>query len=131
MQQRVSLIVYPWTGNNVTKSNWYYLKALYTLEAACTEDHELLFVCNQFVYSYVFSVACDERERLTGVLCASDRQRHKALINAQIDQIADLCDRAGNDYLNDAGGVLNLKSSDYDVVATVDIDAGSHWADMR
>jgi len=122
MQQRVSLIAYPWSGKNVTKLNWHNLDKLYDFDAALTQDHDLLFLCHQFVHSYVFNAAFDDRYRLNGVLFASDRQRHKALFHAEIDQIADLFDRVGSDYPNSESYVLNPKTGDYDVVATMNFN---------
>jgi hypothetical protein len=119
MQQRVPLITYPWSGKNVTKLNWHNLDKLYDFEAASTEEHDLLFLCNQFVHSYVFCPAFDNHGRLDGVLFASDRQRHKALLLAAIDQVAGLFDQVGNDYPNTRHSLLNAKTGEYDVVAAM------------
>jgi hypothetical protein len=112
------LIAYPWNGKkNVTKLNWHKLDELYDFDAAVTKHHHVLFLCHQFVHSFVFMAAFDERQRLDGIFLASDRQRHTALLRVSIDQIAVLFEQVGKDYPSTVNYSLNLKTGDYDVVS--------------
>ena len=119
MTQHVPLTAYPWTGKNVTKLNWHNLDDLYDFESGTTEAHDLLFLCGQFVHSFVFTAAFDDHDRLEGFLFSSDWQRHKALLHVSIGQVAFLFEQVGNDYPNSVSYKLNSKSGDYDVVAAM------------
>lgn len=117
MEQEISLIAYPWVGKNVTRLNWHRLHELYDLDSATTENHDVLFLCHQFVHSFVFTVAFDDNDSLDGIMFASDRQRHIALLQISIDQIISLFEQVGNDYPSSASYKLNPKTGDYDVVS--------------
>ena len=117
MKQNVALVAYPWLGKNVTKLNWHNLDRLYDFEAGDVEDHDLLFLCHQFVHSFVFTVTFDNDNRLNGILFASDRQRHKSLLLVSIEQIATLFEMVGEDYPAEGSFRLNPKTGDYDVIS--------------
>ncbi|TWT39091.1 hypothetical protein [Blastopirellula retiformator] len=117
MSRSVALVVYPWLGRNVTKLNWHNLERLYDFESGNVEDHDLLFLCHQFVHSFVFMAAFDENHRLDGILLASDRQRHKALLQVPIELIANLFQMVGEDHTVESNWCLNSKGNDFDIVS--------------
>ena len=67
MTDSVALTTYPWSGKNVTKLNWHKLDQLYDLASPRCETRDVLFVCHQFVHSFVFTAAFDENEGLQGI----------------------------------------------------------------
>lgn len=117
MATQIPLIAYPWIGKNVTKLNWHNLDILYDFDAATTEDHDLLFLCHQFVHSFVFMASFDDDDRLDGILFASDRQRHVALLRVSIDQIVSVFEDVGQDYPSTSAYSLNPKTGDYNFVS--------------
>lgn len=117
MAKQIPLIAYPWVGKNVTKLNWHNLDKLCDFDAAITEDHDLLCLCHQFVHSFVFMASFDADDRLDGILFASDRQRHIALLRVSIDQIVSAFEEVGQDYPSTASYSLNPNTGDYDVVS--------------
>lgn len=80
-----------------------------------TAPLSLLDACHQFVHSYVFVPAFDERDRLSGVLVASDRQRRKGLLHMPLVDIIRLFERVGRDDASQVTMILNPKTGDYDV----------------
>lgn len=119
MTQQVSVKAFPWLGKNVTKLNWHRLDELYDFASGAPQSQDLLFVCHQFVHSFIFTTAFNEDGRLDAILFASDRQRHKALLSISIGQVISAFEQVGNDYPNSAQYILNAKTGDYDVVATM------------
>ncbi|EMI15904.1 hypothetical protein RMSM_07174 [Rhodopirellula maiorica SM1] len=118
MTQAIPLVEYPTTGKEITLLNWHHFHELYDFDEATTVDRDVLFVCHQFVHSFVFSPVFDDNDRLDGVMFASDRQRHTSLLQISIDQIIRLFDEVGNDYPSSATYKLNSKTGDYDVVTS-------------
>jgi len=119
MTDSVALTTYPWSGKNVTKLNWHKLDQLYDLASPRCETRDVLFVCHQFVHSFVFTAAFDENEGLQGIMLASDRQRHVSLLHIAIADVIALFETVGNDYPNQSSYKLNPKTGDYDVTSTM------------
>lgn len=111
MKQTISLVEYPATGKTITMLNWHNLDELYDLDSTTTVDRDVLFVCHQFVHSFVFSPVFDDNDRLDGVMFASDRQRHTSLLQISIDQVVQLFEEVGNDYPSSATYKLNGKTA--------------------
>jgi hypothetical protein len=53
-RETIALIEYPATGKKVTKLNWHRVEELYDLNKPKTVTRNALFICNQFVHSFVF-----------------------------------------------------------------------------
>lgn len=115
MDQKLSLCTYPCLSNNVTKFNCHRLDELYDLQTNDTESFDVLFLCHQFVHSYVFAPSFNNNRNLSGILLASDKQRHTALLKISIDQIIALFKEVGNDYPNSASYVWNDTRKDFDL----------------
>ncbi len=119
MAQQLSVTAFPWLGKNVTKLNWHRLNELYDFASGASKSQDLLFVCHQFVHSFIFTAVFDETDRLDAILFASDRQRHKSLFSISIGLVISAFEQVGSDYPNSAEYVLNPETGDYDVVATM------------
>ena len=117
MEKQLVLPAYSWTGKNVTKLNWHRLDELYDLENPNNVSKNILFVCHQFVHSFLFTPCFDDANNLDAILFASDCQRHDALLRISIDQIIETFQTIGNDYPNSSTYTLNPKTGDYDVVS--------------
>ncbi|MGN7100331.1 hypothetical protein ACTHR6_01895 [Ralstonia holmesii] len=70
----------------------------FDLETQHTEQRDLLFLCNQFVHSYVFIPLIDERGAFFGVYVASDRARGEKLYFVGLDIILSAFRTVGRDY---------------------------------
>src|SRR5688500_12765511 len=77
--QQVPLIAYPAKGKNVTRMNWFEYWELYDLEAPEAVSRDLMFLCHQFVHSYVFMLSFSESRDFEAVLVSSERERHRYL----------------------------------------------------
>src|SRR5690606_37513076 len=71
MRRQTSLLGFPWLGKSVTKLNWHNVQSLYHFSAQTSESRDLLFLCHQFVHSFVFVVAFDDDNRADGILFTS------------------------------------------------------------
>ena len=99
VDQQIPVSVFSPTGKTVHKLNWTYIWEHYDLESPTQESRDALFLCHQFVHSYIFYPDFSEDENLLeGLFFASDRQRHKGLLRISIEEIAVLFDEAGSDY---------------------------------
>lgn len=56
--------------------NWHRIEKNYDLGVTRTEKRDLVYLCNQFIHSYLFLVSEDEG-RLGGIYVASDRERQR------------------------------------------------------
>ncbi|ALP65196.1 hypothetical protein [Paraburkholderia caribensis] len=88
----------PSNGQVVDYMNAHRLDNLYELRKTTSEQRDLLFLCNQFVHSYVFMPVIDEKHSFTGVYVNSDRTRHDRIYYVEERQIIDIFKIVGNDY---------------------------------
>lgn len=119
VNQCVELRVYMPTGKAVTLINWHKLDELYDLNSGQSGSKDVMFLCHQFVHSYVFVASFDEQSHgLEGILFASDRERHKALYHIDIQKVIELFEKVGSDYPNEVHMKFNKQKRDYDVIST-------------
>lgn len=78
--------------------NWHKLQQNYDLSASTAETHDIRFLCNQFIHSYVFIPAEEEDGRLHGFFVASDRDKGKKCYFVELAQIVKAFRVVGNDY---------------------------------
>lgn len=85
--QYFDLIAYPATGKNVSRTNWHHFWELYDLELPEQVRHDLLFLCHQFVHSYVFMPSFSDTKEFVAILVSSDRERLRYLYQLEIKVI--------------------------------------------
>lgn len=78
--------------------NWDKIDLFYDLDQPVVERRSVLFLCNQFIHSFVFVPDLDDLDCLSGVFFASDRQRHSRLLRLDLDTIIALYELVGSDY---------------------------------
>lgn len=97
-QMKLVLKWSPSNGQVVDYMNAHRLEKLYKLKQQTGEQRDLLFLCNQFVHSYVFMPVIDEKHSFIGVYVSSDRSRHERIYYVNAQQIIDVFKTVGNDY---------------------------------
>jgi hypothetical protein len=70
----------------------------FDLEVSYAEQRDFVFLCNQFVHSFIFMPVISESRALDGVYVASDRLRNKRLYFVDLDQILLAFRTVGGDY---------------------------------
>lgn len=83
--------------HNVNHMNWHHLDQNYELEQKTNEQHNLEFVCNQFIHSFLFS-PLEDNGRLAGVFVSSDREKNKKCYYLTRHQLRTALRSVGNDY---------------------------------
>lgn len=115
LRQEIQLKAYLPTGKDVTYRNWDKVDELYEMENPSGVTKDLIFLCHQFVHSYVFmAVMKDRPQGLFGILFCSDRERHKNLYLIEADRIVALFRQCGNEYPNEIHTKFNASKRDYD-----------------
>ena len=111
--QSLRLVAYPWSGKSVTRINRLDYRELYDLDRSRTVSRNLVFLCNQVVHSYLFVLSFDDVDKFSGILVASDRERHQALYFIGSQQIVELFEQVGNDYPNAMDLEFDERAQDY------------------
>ena len=117
VDRQIPVSVFPSNGKTVHKLNWTYFREHYDLESPISESRNTLFLCHQFVHSYIFCPEFSEKKNLLdGIFFASDRQRHKSLLRISIEEIAMLFDNVGSDYPSSFIARFNPAKMDYEFI---------------
>lgn len=85
-------------GAQVDSMNWHKITSLYDLDAGKAGVRDLMFVCNQFVHSFVFVTAHGNDPALTGFYLASDRQKEKTLLLVTLADVLKCFAVVASDY---------------------------------
>jgi hypothetical protein len=78
--------------------SWHRLEEHFDLGTQNEETRDLVFLCNQFVHSFIFTVVTDEKNSLAGVFVASDKTRNEKLYFVAASQILLAFRTVGRDY---------------------------------
>ncbi len=78
--------------------NAHRIDELFDLSTVQHEEHNLEFLCNQFIHSYVFSPVQEHDGSLAGALVCSDRLRQDKIYFVAITQISQAFRTVGKDY---------------------------------
>lgn len=81
----------------VHHTNWEHLDLLYDFRTSKKEIRDVVFLCNQFVHSFVFA-SYEENGRIGGFFVSSDRDKNKKLYRVRLEQILVLFRLVGRDY---------------------------------
>jgi hypothetical protein len=116
INQEITINAYAWKGKPVTRLNWMKLDELYDLENPKKVTKDLLFICHQFIHSYVFLESFwDETRLLEGVFVSSDRERHRYLYFLSISYTIKLFEQVRNDYPDNFALIYNPQKMDYEM----------------
>lgn len=97
-RQRTYLLVWSPGIGTADYMNWHRLDEHFDLDDLHEERHDLMFLCNQFIHSFIFLPTIDEDGALGGVYIASDRIKKYKLYFIDIAQIVDAFRTVGRDY---------------------------------
>lgn len=114
-RQEIVITALKQTGQATNRLNWLDIDKSYDLESSQTVTKDLIFLCNQFIHSYIFVEYFDTEGQLKGVFVSSDRERHESLYDLEIEQIIKIFEQVGNDYPTSITFNYAEKKRDYDV----------------
>jgi hypothetical protein len=98
-QISVTLESFPATqGEIVDYYNRHNFDELFELDLGTQEQHDLEFLCNQVIHSYIFIIGLCEDGIIKGFYLTSDRMRHKKLYFVPLAQVVSLFRTVGRDY---------------------------------
>jgi hypothetical protein len=120
--QQISVIAYPSLGTPVTRMNWHKFDRLYDQDAGAAQDKSVIFICNQFIHSYVFIGVFNEDRRLSHVIVASEFKRNSFAYEIDLNRVIMLFESVGTDDPNEVRFTLNPKTHDYDVWQAIRTD---------
>lgn len=104
---------FPATGKSVHLYNWHHIDRLYELEKSKKTQIDVLYLCHQFVHSYIFLLSLDDKRRLNGVFLSSDRKRTSCLYHVEITAVIELFGAVGRNYPYKASSTWDGKTGDY------------------
>lgn len=78
--------------------NWYKIDAKYNLGKEQQEKKNLLWICNQFIHSFVFVLNFDNFGKLSSFYISSDRERNIKLYQIRRKEFLDILRLIGYDY---------------------------------
>lgn len=87
-----------WHRNTKTvhHMNCEHIDLLYDLNRSNKEQRDVIFFCNQFIHSFVFSIY-EQDGRVGGFYVSSDRDKNKKLYRVSLDQVVVLFRLVGHD----------------------------------
>ena len=87
--------------NHVHHMNWEHIDLLYDLNTINKEERDVLFLCNQFIHSFVFSIY-EQEGRIGGFYVTSDFNKNRKLYRVSLDQVVVLFRLIGRNYPSQA-----------------------------
>ena len=94
---KIELASHP-NRRSVTGLNNHKVNDLYDLETVHRETRDLEFIAGRIIHSFVFMPEVTQKDRLAGILFASDHDKDKKLYSMAIDDVIAVFERIGNDY---------------------------------
>ncbi len=85
-------------GEIVDYFNRHNFEELFDLDSVTQEQHDLEFLCNQVIHSYVFIIGLTEDGIIEGFYLTSDKMRHKKLYFVPLAQVISVFRAVGQDY---------------------------------
>src|ERR1700738_5074532 len=67
--------------------SWHHIEVNYDHKSVRSEERDLLFLCNLFIHSYVYTPLIGDDDHVEGIYVASDRIRLKKLYIIDLVQI--------------------------------------------
>lgn len=104
---------FPPTGEAVTLINRHKIERLFDVDKPKQRFVGLVFLCNQVIHSYVFTLCFDDRGAFSSILVASDYERSRALFEISASGIIDVFELVGNDCVTEVRLVADPARGDY------------------
>lgn len=98
--------------------NRHRIEEHFDLETRNEETRDLVFLCNQFVHSFIFTVVTDENNAFAGVFVASDKARNDRLYFVAASQIFLAFRTVGRDYPVRQHMIRNDRTGEWEESAT-------------
>ncbi len=115
----IRIRTYRSTGKLVTFRNWHKVDELYDFSKAKEVSRDIIFLCNQFVHSYVFIPLFTERNVLLSVIVSSDRERNSQAYEVSAKQIIELFENIASDFPNEGHFHFCPEKGDYNISSTM------------
>ncbi|MBA3987207.1 MAG: hypothetical protein H0X63_11695 [Flavobacteriales bacterium] len=116
-------IKYPNNGKKVTWRNNHRFHECYDFEKPLTSKYDIIFLCNQFVHSYIFSPCFsseDESENspmtLSSIHFSSDDKRNDWLFEISIESVIKIFKDIGNDYPSSSHQHYDPRKGDWKII---------------
>jgi len=113
IKRKIQIKSYSWSGKLVTWINLHRVDMLYDFSNPTLVEKDMVFICNQFIHSYIFMTSFNRSDKLAGILFNSDKERNKALYYIKIKQIVNVFELVGNDYPVFMRSYYDPKKQDY------------------
>ncbi len=97
----------------ITRFDRHDIVRHYDINRERLESRPLLFVCNQVVHSYVFSLLIQENGGLESIVVCSDKERQSKIFRIEIRTIAELFESIGHDRVRKMWASFDTHISDY------------------
>ena len=115
VHRQYQLVKYNCKGKCVTIMNWHKIESLYDLKCKLKENHDLVYLCNQFIHSYVFVLSYSNDEKAKGVYFCSDRERRRHVFYFSFKYLIDILKIVGTDDVTKKKLVFNSSKQDFTV----------------
>lgn len=96
-QQTYAMLWHASTGTT-DYLNWHRLVENFDLDTGNVEQRDLVFLCNQFVHSFIFMPVTNENRAFAGVFIASDKVRLGKVYFVGASEICRAFRTVGKDY---------------------------------
>ena len=88
----------PIRGKQVDYFNRWEVEDFFNLDRTLSETRDILYLCNQFVHSYVLVFEINRAGQIDGVFVSSDRAKTRRLYFIDRQKVVELFRRVGEDY---------------------------------
>ena len=110
------------TGRTIDYLNRIDIDEIYDLDSPNATTKPLEFVCNQIIYSYIFTPGFNEEGFLEDLFFASDRQKDSKVFRISIDEIVSIFEEVGNNYPSNFS-MTRLRQGSREIVR-IEVDRG-------
>ena len=110
------------TGRTIDYLNRIDIDEIYDLDSPNATTKPLEFVCNQIIYSHIFTPGFNEEGFLEDLFFASDRQKDSKVFRISIDEIDSIFEEVGNNYPSNFS-MTRLRQGSREIVR-IEVDRG-------
>lgn len=114
---KVNLVQYMPTGKSLNILNDTNIDYLYVMDKPRNVTKDLIFLCNQFIHSYIFCPYIDTHPQRLAILFNSFYERTKGLYHLSVADLILIIRKISNDNPGSMMMIYNPGEQDYDVWA--------------
>jgi hypothetical protein len=99
--KQYSFTYFPYFGDRkITCFNRNELNNFYNFHKQESEPHDLIFIANVLIHSFIFQIRQNDTEGFDGIFFSSDKLRHQKVFYLSIDEIVSIFNEVGNSDFN-------------------------------